>query len=128
MVLRHVYSSISRSVGTLASFMHMQTARMPARCMSSSDRRYPGEPRVGVGVVILRPSTKTLGAEVRCTPVDMYLTPTLTTVLVQILLIKRGKSPSKGLWSFPGGSQELGEIHFANKSLTAICRHSKQLS
>ena len=26
----------------------------------------------------------------------------------QVLLIQRGKEPSKGLWSFPGGSLELG--------------------
>jgi len=25
------------------------------------------------------------------------------------LIIKRGKEPSKGLWAFPGGGQELGE-------------------
>lgn len=26
-----------------------------------------------------------------------------------VLLIKRGKAPSKGSWSIPGGAQELGE-------------------
>lgn len=26
-----------------------------------------------------------------------------------VLIIKRGKEPSKGLWAFPGGRQELGE-------------------
>lgn len=36
-------------------------------------------------------------------------------VVLQVLLIKRGKAPSKGLWSFPGGSQELGDI--------ASCEH-----
>lgn len=33
-----------------------------------------------------------------------------TVFLLQVLLIKRGKAPSKGLWSFPGGSQELGKL------------------
>lgn len=27
----------------------------------------------------------------------------------EALIIKRGKEPSKGLWAFPGGGQELGE-------------------
>lgn len=27
----------------------------------------------------------------------------------QILLVKRGKAPAKGMWSIPGGSVELGE-------------------
>ncbi|KAL3163079.1 hypothetical protein ABBQ32_009498 [Trebouxia sp. C0010 RCD-2024] len=61
-----------------------------ARRMSASDRSYPAEPRVGVGVVILRPASQ-------------------QTKDTEVLLIKRGKAPSKGLWSFPGGSQELGE-------------------
>ena len=34
----------------------------------------------------------------------------------QVLLIKRGKNPMKGAWSFPGGGVELGEsIKFAAK-------------
>eukprot|EP00891_Asterochloris_glomerata_P007817 jgi/Astpho2/7817/Aster-x0784 len=52
---------------------------------AGQDRSFPAEPRVGIGVVILRPHPS--GAEV--------------------LLIQRGKSPSKGMWTFPGGSQEL---------------------
>ena len=47
------------------------------------------KPRVGVGVVVLR------HLEERARP--------------DVLLIRRGKPPSQGLWSFPGGSQELGE-------------------
>ncbi len=47
------------------------------------DRTYPDRPFVGVGVVVLR------GGEV--------------------LLIQRGKPPSVGRWSLPGGAQELGE-------------------
>lgn len=27
----------------------------------------------------------------------------------QVLLVKRGREPSKGMWSYPGGSLELGE-------------------
>ena len=46
-------------------------------------RSYPKHPMVGIGIVLLR------GAEV--------------------LLIKRGKPPGAGVWSLPGGLQELGE-------------------
>lgn len=52
-------------------------------------RDYPEEPRVGVGVVILRALPPARDPEV--------------------LLIRRAKEPSKGLWCFPGGSLELGE-------------------
>ena len=45
-------------------------------------------PAVGVGVVIFRPQ---VGGN------------------NQVLLIRRGKPPSKGMISFPGGRQELGE-------------------
>lgn len=44
-------------------------------------------PSVGVGVVVLRKVSET----------------------PDVLVIKRGKAPSKGLLSIPGGSQELGE-------------------
>lgn len=44
-------------------------------------------PSVGVGVVVLRKVSET----------------------PDVLVIKRGKAPSKGLISIPGGSQELGE-------------------
>ncbi|KAL4856800.1 Nudix hydrolase 1 [Chlorella vulgaris] len=49
---------------------------------------YPDEPRVGVGVVILRQ---------------------LLPGQPEVLLIRRAKEPAKGLWCFPGGSMELGE-------------------
>ena len=53
-----------------------------------SDRRYPARPIVGVGTVVLDG--------------DM------------VLMIQRGKPPQQGLWSLPGGAQELGEtIHEA---------------
>ena len=53
-----------------------------------SDRRYPARPIVGVGTVVLDG--------------DM------------VLMIQRGKPPRQGLWSLPGGAQELGEtIHEA---------------
>ncbi len=48
-----------------------------------SDREYPARPIVGIGVVVLR-----AGA---------------------VLLVRRGKAPSLGAWSLPGGAQELGE-------------------
>ena len=46
-------------------------------------REYPPQPRVAVGVVIVKNSS--------------------------VLLIRRGNEPSKGLWSVPGGLIELGE-------------------
>ncbi|MBW1991446.1 MAG: NUDIX hydrolase [Deltaproteobacteria bacterium] len=46
-------------------------------------RHYPGQPLVGVGAVIFR------GEEV--------------------LLVRRGQEPAKGVWSLPGGLVEVGE-------------------
>lgn len=47
------------------------------------DRRYPDMPLTGVGAIIFRDD--------------------------QVLLVKRGHSPSMGKWSIPGGLVELGE-------------------
>jgi ADP-ribose pyrophosphatase YjhB (NUDIX family) len=47
------------------------------------NREYPSHPVVGIGVVVLRPG--------------------------EVLLARRGKPPSAGAWSLPGGAQELGE-------------------
>jgi len=47
------------------------------------NRRYPGRPMVGVGAIILRDD--------------------------KVLLVQRGKEPSYGKWSIPGGLVELGE-------------------
>lgn len=44
---------------------------------------YPDAPRVGVGAVVVRDD--------------------------RVLLIKRGKPPSEGMWAIPGGRVELGE-------------------
>ena len=49
-------------------------------------RWYPAHPMIGVAVVIFREN--------------------------QILLAKRGKEPSQGKWSTPGGRLELGETIF----------------
>jgi 8-oxo-dGTP diphosphatase len=46
-------------------------------------REYPGAPIVAVGVIIRKDD--------------------------RILLVRRGKQPSLGRWSFPGGAVELGE-------------------
>lgn len=46
-------------------------------------REYPDHPRVGVGAVVLHES--------------------------RVLLVKRGKAPSLGKWSLPGGLVDLGE-------------------
>lgn len=51
-----------------------------------SPRPYPDRPIVGVGVVVWRDD--------------------------RILLIRRGRPPSQGQWSLPGGAQELGETVF----------------
>lgn len=51
-------------------------------------RRYPEQPVVGVGALIVKDG--------------------------QILLVQRGKEPARGLWSLPGGAVELGEtLHAA---------------
>jgi len=47
------------------------------------DREYPRHPLVGVGAILLKGDN--------------------------VLLVKRGREPSKGLWSIPGGLVELGE-------------------
>jgi 8-oxo-dGTP diphosphatase len=49
-------------------------------------RSYPEQPLVGVGALVWRDR--------------------------QILLIRRGRAPSEGEWSIPGGGQELGETLF----------------
>jgi mutator protein MutT len=46
-------------------------------------REYPSQPIVGVGAIILRDD--------------------------DVLLVRRGKEPLKGVWSLPGGALELGE-------------------
>jgi HAD superfamily hydrolase (TIGR01457 family) len=48
-----------------------------------SGQEYPDRPRVAVGAVIIHEG--------------------------RVLLVKRGKPPSEGLWAIPGGSVELGE-------------------
>lgn len=46
-------------------------------------RDYPDRPLVGIGIAVLRPGA--------------------------VLLVQRGRPPSLGAWSLPGGAQELGE-------------------
>lgn len=46
-------------------------------------REYPERPIVGIGIVVLKPHS--------------------------VLLVRRGRAPSAGAWSLPGGAQELGE-------------------
>jgi len=49
----------------------------------STSREYPRRPLVGIGVVLFRRG--------------------------EVLLIRRGRPPAQGEWSFPGGAQRLGE-------------------
>jgi 8-oxo-dGTP diphosphatase len=48
-----------------------------------NERRYPERPWVGAGIAVIRDG--------------------------QLLMVKRGKEPSKGKWSIPGGAIEPGE-------------------
>lgn len=80
-MLRSCFRRISR----------IRVGRRYAATVASQQQREPtvSKPSVGVGVVILRHLKSNENPEV--------------------LLIRRGKPPSKGLVSFPGGKQELGE-------------------
>jgi 8-oxo-dGTP diphosphatase len=51
--------------------------------MSQTGREFPQRPIVGVGVLLLRKAS--------------------------VLLVRRGRAPLLGQWSFPGGAQKLGE-------------------
>ncbi len=78
--------ALDMSLGCLARSFSTVSRRFPT-CMASS--KSTQRPNVGIGVVILRHVRELEQPEV--------------------LLIRRGKAPSKGLVSFPGGSQEIGE-------------------
>lgn len=80
MFLGRLVFPLSRSVPNLGRFF--------PRTMTYSSEKLQ-RPNVGIGVVILRHLKEREQPEV--------------------LLIRRGKAPSRGLISFPGGSQELGE-------------------
>lgn len=47
------------------------------------EREYPDSPQVAVGAIVVRGE--------------------------RVLLVRRGQSPSEGLWAFPGGRVKLGE-------------------
>jgi 8-oxo-dGTP diphosphatase len=49
----------------------------------AEDREYPKHPLVGVGAIVMRGDS--------------------------VLLVKRNKEPSKGMWNIPGGLVEIGE-------------------
>jgi ADP-ribose pyrophosphatase YjhB (NUDIX family) len=48
-----------------------------------SDREYPSRPWIGIGIVVIKGD--------------------------QVLLCRRGKPPSVGSWTLPGGAQDVGE-------------------
>lgn len=56
-----------------------------------SGRDYPDRPWIGIGVIAFDAAP---GADLAGAPV---------------LLVQRGKPPRQGLWSLPGGAQDLGE-------------------
>ncbi len=55
-MLEHACKSACRTAQTIAPLARLQAALKLNRACSSSDRSYPSDPRVGVGVVILRPN------------------------------------------------------------------------
>lgn len=59
-------------------------------CCKSYKREQPNAPRVGVGVIVLRQEVQDPST-------------------AEVLMIKRGKPPDRGLWCVPGGGLELGE-------------------
>lgn len=67
MMFTRICRSVCHTACVVAPTAKFQVARRMTRSLSSADRNYPGEPRVGVGVVILRPSTQSdrSAAEVR---------------------------------------------------------------
>src|SRR5579872_1506487 len=62
-----------------------ETGRTPRRggTEAMSDREYPSRPFVGIGIVVIKDD--------------------------HVLLCRRGKPPSVGSWTLPGGAQDLGE-------------------
>lgn len=60
-------------------------------------RQYPTRPWVGIGVVVHKGH--------------------------DILLIKRAKAPNQGLWSLPGGAQDLGET-IAQGAAREVCEET----
>ena len=56
---------------------------MKSQSQSFNGREYPVYPRIGVGTIVFNAN--------------------------QILLIKRGQEPKKGMWTLPGGLVETGE-------------------
>ena len=55
-MLKHACKSACWTARAIAPSARLQAALKFNRACSSSDRSYPSEPRVGVGVVILRPN------------------------------------------------------------------------
>ena len=89
MLLFGTSGSLRAQLGVAKTLINSQLI-VPARlCMAAPAAGSAPPPKVGVGVVILRHLRGAPGPEV--------------------LLIRRGKRPSKGMWSFCGGSLELGE-------------------
>lgn len=67
----------------LLAVVHLAVIMTESEVTMSETTRYPARPRVAVGALVRRGQ--------------------------QVLLVRRGKAPSKGAWTLPGGSVELGE-------------------
>ncbi len=63
--------------------MKLDISSKDASSPSSQGSIYPRLPRVAVGAVVFKDR--------------------------QVLLVRRGQAPARGLWAIPGGSMELGE-------------------
>lgn len=69
------------------SIAAMDSTNSTSACMDRGDRSYPKRPFIGVGAVVFKGD--------------------------EVLLIKRARPPRQGIWSIPGGLQEVGETFFA---------------